>query len=331
MAARSGPNNPDERKLDEKSATTSRQDTDACQTDVPVGASSIKRTIGKPCAGNPHARFKRGLCPLAGDLSLTKGQSLPMIAKRRLVWLATACALSVVTTRAHAKPPAPILIVADEIPAMETLAKQLEARAHIKSEIVTQDKLPTNLAPYPTVIVYIHKDLAEATETALLDHASAGARLVLLHHSISSGKRKNKRWFAELGVELPTGDLAAGGYKFYDDVSWDVVNVAPRHPVTTRALKYPVTVTYASGGKRPGFRLEPTEVYLNHVLSGPRTLLLGLRYEHKETAKVYTQDIAGWVKPLGKGRVFYFMPGHKPSDFDNPTYAQILTNAVTSR
>jgi type 1 glutamine amidotransferase len=70
---------------------------------------------------------------------------------------------------------------------------------------------------------------------------------------------------------------------------------------------------------------------VNHVLSGPRTILLGLRYEHKESGKLYTQDIAGWQKPLGKGQVFYFMPGHKPADFDNPTYAQILTNAVTSR
>ena len=43
------------------------------------------------------------------------------------------------------------------------------------------------------------------------------------------------------------------------------------------------------------------------------------------------QDRGGWVKNTGKGMVFYFMPGHNVSDFENPAYAQILLNAVEFR
>src|SRR5205814_5589713 len=39
---------------------------------------ATRKTTGKPCAGNPHARFERGRCPLAGDKTSAKGQRLPM-------------------------------------------------------------------------------------------------------------------------------------------------------------------------------------------------------------------------------------------------------------
>jgi hypothetical protein len=248
-----------------------------------------------------------------------------------LLALLTLCAAA-----AHADPPkpAPLLIVADEIPAMETLARQLEARVHRGSEIIKQDQLPARLGGYQAVLVYIHKDLAEATEAALLDYAEAGGKLILLHHSISSGKRKNKRWFAALGVALPEGDFAAGGYKYFDDATWDIVNLAPKDPVTTKGVKYPAKIDYAGAkgtGKKAGYRPEPTEVYVNHVLTGPRTPLLGLRYEHPGSGKVYVQDTAGWVRAAGKGRIYYFMPGHHATDFDSPLYAQILANAVAAR
>jgi hypothetical protein len=226
----------------------------------------------------------------------------------------------------------PVLIVADEIPAMQALGKQLEARIKTPSEIVAQDKLPETLASYPAVLVYIHKALTEKSENAFLDYAEAGGKLIVLHHAISSGKRpaKNKRWLPAMGVELPEGDFASGGYKYFDDVDWEIVNLAPRDPVTTRGIKYPLRVERA-GKKLPGYQPKPTEIYLNHVLTGPRTPLLGLHFVHKETGKVYDQDTVAWVKPLGKGKIYYFMPGHHAEDFEHPIYAQILANAVAAR
>jgi hypothetical protein len=227
--------------------------------------------------------------------------------------------------------PAALLIVADEIPAMETLAKELEARVHERSEIVTQDKLPASLAGYKAVLVYIHKELGEPAENAFLDYAEAGGKLILLHHSISSQKRKNKRLFPALGIELRTGEFLEGAYKYFDDAAWDIVNLAPGSPVTTRGVKYPDKVEWLDGRARPGFHPEATEVYLNHVLTGPRTVLLGLRYLHPESGRLFVQDTVGWEKKTGKGRVFYFMPGHRAKDFQNPLYAQILANAVAAK
>src|SRR5580700_10755402 len=44
-------------------------------------ASSVKKTIGKPCAGNPQARFERGFCPFTDEPAFlkVKGQNLPMV------------------------------------------------------------------------------------------------------------------------------------------------------------------------------------------------------------------------------------------------------------
>jgi hypothetical protein len=225
----------------------------------------------------------------------------------------------------------PVLFVADEIPAMETLAKQLAERAHAEATIVntkTGGKLPDSLASFKAVLVYIHGNLADDVEKALLGYAETGGNLILLHHSISSQKRKNASWLPAFGIILPTGEFAAGGYKYFDNATWDLVALAPGHPML-KGLKFPKTVEYKDGKKLPAYTLESTEIYLNHVLEGPRTLLLGLRYQEPTSDKLFTQDIAAWTKPLGKGRVSYFMPGHKATDFELPFYSQLIANAVT--
>lgn len=224
----------------------------------------------------------------------------------------------------------PVLIVADEVPAMEVLAKQLADRVHAKATIINskQAPVPESLAGYRAVLVYIHGALSEAAEKAFLAYGEQGGNLILLHHTISSGKRKNAAWFPALGITLPTGELADGGYKYYDDVNWDLVNLAPSHPIL-KGVKFPQTVEYAGGKKRPALPLDDTEIYLNHVLEGPRTPLVGLRFQDAKSGKLFLQDTAAWVKPLGRGQVSYFMPGHKKTDFDRPDYAQMIANAVT--
>lgn len=221
----------------------------------------------------------------------------------------------------------PALVVADEIPAMQVLAAKLKAAEGIETRIVTQDKMPADLSAYPILFVYIHKDIAEATENAAIAYANAGGRLILLHHSISSGKRKNKEWLPFLGVKLPEGNVDEGGYKWIDPVDLEIANIAPKHFITTHNVRYDAKVEY-KGEKRPGFALKNTEVYLNHVFEGPRTILLGLKYTDPKAEKVWTQDTAGWYRPAGKGWVFYFMAGHNAAEFEQPAYAQIVTNAA---
>jgi hypothetical protein len=216
------------------------------------------------------------------------------------------------------------LIVCDEVPAMQVLARQLEQRVRVSSEITSQDRLPPSLSGYKAVIVYIHKDIAEGPEKAFIDYAKGGGKLVLLHHSISSGKRKNKDWLPFLGVELPTQPFDAGGYKYFDPASFEIVNRAPDSPITTRGVDYPTH-------QPDRFELHDTEIYLNHVLTGERTILLGLQYLEPKSGKLYSQDSMGWYKPTEKGEVYYFMAGHRAEDFENPAYAQIICNAVAAK
>jgi acyl-CoA thioesterase-1 len=221
-----------------------------------------------------------------------------------------------------------VLIVADEIPAMKLLAARWEAEAQARSTIVTQKEMPASLSSYDAVAVYIHGGISAATEQAALAYARSGGRLILIHHSISSGKRKNADWLPALGVTLPAGELAAGGYAYREGIDMDIVNLAPGHPVTSDGVPYTGETSYREGARLPSFHLRETEVYLNHVYSGPRTPLLGFVYEDAKSGQTFMQDSAGWMRPLDKGLVFYFMPGHSVRDFENPAYARILSNAL---
>lgn len=228
--------------------------------------------------------------------------------------------------------PPKVLIVADELPAMQVLAAQLQSLEKVESVLVRQQEMPASLEAFTAVIVYIHGRLEASTEEALLQYARHGGRLILIHHSISWGKRLNARWFSALGVELLEGSVDAGGYKWIEGVTIEVVNLAPRHHITTHKVEYPDRVSYPdrTGQEKdlPGIRFLHSEVYLNHRLPDQRTILLGLRYRDPVSGKVWNQQTAGWLKPLGKGHVVYFMPGHTSEEFRNPAYVRLIANAV---
>ncbi len=227
-----------------------------------------------------------------------------------------------------------VLIVADEFPAMQTLAARLKAGAGVDSTIVKQTEMPRDLTRYSAMIVYIHGAIGEPAEKAFIDYAEAGGKLILLHHSISSGKRPNRYWLPFLGVTLPMGELSRGGYKYFDPIEMEMVNLAPNNFIASHQVNYEAKIAYKSpdfGGvekELPGFRLADTEVYLNHVFEGERTVLLGLKFRDPKSGVTYMQDTAGWYKRAGRGIVMYFMPGHSVKEFENPTYSQILVNAV---
>ncbi len=229
---------------------------------------------------------------------------------------------------------AEVLIIADEFPAMEILAKRLKADDAKECKLVAQSDLPQALAPFEAVVVYIHGRLAEPAERACVEYAKAGGRLVLLHHSISSGKRQNREWFPLLGVDLRQGRLEQGGYKWIEDVTVEWVKLRD-HYITTNRITYTESTAYpfAMESKlepRPSFTLNETEVYLNHLFTSPRTILMGLKFKDASTGKTWMQDTAGWYRPAEKGWIIYFMPGHTGKDFEHPVYGQIAANAITA-
>lgn len=224
----------------------------------------------------------------------------------------------------------PVLIVADEFPAMEVLAGKLRAAEGLECIIVPQTDMPADLSKYSALVLYIHRTIGEPAEKAFISYAESGGRLVLLHHSISSGKRANRHWFPFLKIFLPPGEFSQGGYKYIDPAVMDVVNLAPRDFITTHKVAYNRRVRYRDDADLPGFRLDETEVYLNHSLTGPRTILLGLKFTDPKSGQTYMQDTAGWYMKIGSGWVMYFMAGHSARDFEHPAYAQILVNAIAS-
>jgi hypothetical protein len=223
-----------------------------------------------------------------------------------------------------------ILIVADEIPAMENLANHWAEKTHLSSKIVKQTEMPASLSEYKTVAVYIHKDISAGAEHAFLDYARNGGKLMLLHHSISSGKRKNQDWLPYFQITLPLGKFEDNGYTYFDPATFDVVNLAPKNPITKHGVHYDRKVEY-KGKKLDSFQAVNTEVYLNHHFDGPRTSLLGIKYTEPKSGRSFEQDTAGWEMKRDKGTVFYFMVGHKGTDFDIPQYLQILTNALLAK
>jgi hypothetical protein len=222
----------------------------------------------------------------------------------------------------------PILIVSDGAP-IRILAVQLKAHG-ILGDTVSEEALPDRLSAYPAVIVYLHKMLAEASEKAFIAYAKSGGKLIVLHHSISSQKRANPNWLAFLGVKLPDGDVSEGGYKYYDPVNLTLVNMAPKDWITTHDVHWESRAEYR-GEDRDAIELPSTEAYVNQVLEGPRTVLLGMKFHEPKSAVTYTQDTGGWYKKAGKGWVMYFMAGHSGKEFEDPAYAQILVNAVNFR
>src|SRR5215471_8979360 len=220
-----------------------------------------------------------------------------------------------------------ILIVCDEVPPMKVLARQLQERIHVKSTITSQSEMPSDLSAYATVIVYIHKTINAPVDTALIAYAKAGGKLLLIHHSISSEQRLNRYWLSFLQVSLPTGGLHIGGYKYFAPATFQIVNLAPSEYITTHDVTYEERVPFRwNDGDReyPGFTMTDTEVDVNHMFTGPRTTLLGLKYTEPTSGRLFMQTHAGWYKTTEKGMVIYFAPGYKVSDFENPTYAQIL-------
>ncbi len=229
-----------------------------------------------------------------------------------------------------------ILIVHDELPQMEFLSGLLKERCGYEVEVKTQSGMPPDISPYKAVIVYIHGKLFEEPEKAFVAYAKSGGKLIVLHHSISSGKRKNVYWFDFLGVKLPEGSWEEGGYKWIEPVSQKVVNINPGHFITSHEIEYEGETFFESQKVKAGqyayFTLkENSEVYLNHTFTDgkDKMLLLGFIYDGKEIGgKTIMQNTSGWLKKAGKGCLIYLQPGHSLEDMQSKPFQQIVVNAI---
>jgi hypothetical protein len=256
--------------------------------------------------------------------------------RRVFALLAALSCVALVSGESPARAPK-VLIIQDELPQMKVLANFLRQQGKLSVTIVDQQSLPEDLSPYKAVIVFIHRELLEETETAIIEYTKNGGRLVCLHHSISSKKALNKFYFDFLGMRLDKGPMETGGYKWKPG-SYSLVNLNSQHSITNSGVDWDDELIYtpsdypSSERKYPSITLaEDSEVFVNHKFIDGRekTVLCGIVYHDADTGRTYMQDRGAWIKKQGKGTIFYFLPGHAVSDYDNRNISQIILNAIT--
>ena len=254
----------------------------------------------------------------------------------RLRWLLPVGFLVGVAFPATGASPRNVLIVCDETPQMEALAKFLHDEAGYETQIVAQEDCPDSLSKYPGVFNFVHRPLTEKVEEALIAYAVAGGRLISLHHGISSSKMLNKKWLPFCGVALFRKERDEGGWSVLGNITAELVNLCPGHYITSHNVAYDGTTTYTPSDfpsteqECPVLRFPRSEVFLNEHFTDARekTVLFGVKGNDPETGKLYMQDRGGWFQRKGKGWAFYFQMGHATSDFQNRSYCQILLNCL---
>jgi hypothetical protein len=157
---------------------------------------------------------------------------------------------------------------------------------------------------------------------------------------ISSGKSKNKYYFDFLGVRMDDIDLArqpadpGGHYAWREGVVQTVVNLAPKHYITSNGISWPEETMFTSTGagqrECPALTLADSEVYMNVKFTdgGDKTILLGFKYLDDRNKVLHQQATDGWLKPSGKGWIVYLQMGHSTHEYQNPSVAQMVLNAI---
>lgn len=232
--------------------------------------------------------------------------------------------------------PTKLLIVADEWEPMRVLAEFLEERRCTVDSFEEED-LPDDLSPYAAAFMYIHRVMDARVERMLIDYAENGGRLIVLHHGLASAKVQNPDWLRFAGIHIEPRDAPRYPWRVVGHVVHTVVNLNPGHYVTSHQVDYERIVDYRSSdapstpGPYPAFDLPDTEIFLNqHFTDGrEKSVLFGFCCVDPDSGQTLMQDRGGWLKAVGKGRLFYLQPGHSQADFRNPALCQIIHNCLT--
>ena len=235
-----------------------------------------------------------------------------------------------------------VLIVHDELPQMEVLARFLQKEGGLDVTVVEQSALPEDWSGYQAAIAYIHRVLEVPAEKAIIAYTENGGRFLALHHSISSKKATNEFYFDFLGIRLDDPKTAkdpampGGGYAWREEVTLTLVNLNPSHYITSHNVTWDGEIAYtpsdqpAADALYPSISLHETEVYLNHKFTDGRakTVLYGIKFFDDRNGQMFMQDRGAWLKEHGNGEVVYFMPGHSATDFKNHDISQMILNAI---
>jgi Trehalose utilisation len=229
-------------------------------------------------------------------------------------------------------------VVGDEPVPMQALKRVLESGGH-QVTLFEQKEFATAGAQKPAaILMYVHGMLEESVGKRLIAFARDGGRLLILHHGIASAKNKSPYWMEFVGMEILPKNAPEYPWAVLYGVEFEMVNLAPGHPVTTQHVTYAGATSYlrselpqSKEQKLSSFVVPNTEAYLNlRSRSGhQRTLLFGMKCKDPIGGAVYMQDTGGWLMRAGKGWVFYLQPGHFGRDFEVPQLRQVLLNCLS--
>lgn len=244
-----------------------------------------------------------------------------------------------------------LLFVHDDARPAEPLISFLKTKGEFNVNVVDQAHLPADWSGYRAVLGYVHKTLLEPTELALISYTEQGGRFIALHHMISSGKAVNKHYFEFLGVRLDNPRESSkpvepgAGYGWYTGpkhadgeeagIRYELVRLHPTHFIVTHDIQWGAPIAYHPSdspgeGPFPAITLPRAEAYMNHKFTDgqAKTILCGMKFTDPRTGKVFEQDRMAWFRDYGKGRIFYFQPGHFAEEYRDPNISQMILNAI---
>jgi Trehalose utilisation len=233
---------------------------------------------------------------------------------------------------------AEVQVVGDEPVPMQALKRVLEGGGHKVSLFEQKEFVSATSRKPAAILMYVHGVLEETVGKRLIAFTREGGRLVILHHGIASAKNQSPYWMEFAGIEIRPKNAAEYPWAVLSGVEFEMVNLAPGHPVTTQHVSYPASTTYwrseppqTKQQTLASFVVPDTEAYLNQRFRPGyhRTLLFGMKCKDPIGGALYMQDTGGWVMRAGKGWVFYLQPGHFGRDFEVPQLRQILLNCLS--
>ena len=229
-------------------------------------------------------------------------------------------------------------VVGDEPVPMQALKGVLESGGHQVTLFEQKEFASSDTQKPAAILMYVHGVLEEAVGKRLIAFTRDGGRLLILHHGIASAKNKSPYWMEFVGMEILPKNAPEYPWAVLYGVEFEMVNLAPGHPVTTQQVSYATNTSYVRSElpqskeqKLSSFVVPNTEAYLNQRFRPgfQRTLLFGMKCKDPVGGAVYMQDTGGWVMRAGKGWVFYLQPGHFGRDFEVPQLRQVLLNCLS--
>jgi len=169
---------------------------------------------------------------------------------------------------------------------------------------------PEGAKDYDVIVLYdLWQKIDDAAKAGFVKLATGGKGFVVLHHAIANYNEWDD--YAELlGARYYLRPKTMAGVvkarsQYQHDVKFQVKIANPEHPVT-RGLK--------------DFEIRD-ETYKGFDVAGDVTPLL-------TTDEPLSGPVIGWAKQNGKSRWVYLQPGHDHFAYENPSYRQLVNQAV---